>query len=296
MIIPSHTGKIADNLYSLGPEGMPTYLLDGEVPVMFDAGVSIMGEHYATEVRKILGDRPLRYLFLSHVHFDHCGAAGYLKQAFPNVTICASAISAEIISKPSAVKLISKLNTVPGMTDSQKFKIFSVDRVIEDGDSFDLLENGYLHAYATPGHTRDLISYHLPQLKTLIPSEAAGVPAGDGYIYSEFLVDYEMYFNSIQRLSKLEFERILCAHRSIYDGEDAAEYFKAAIAQTIRFKDRIATLLLAHANDHETVARLIKAEEYDQVPEPKQPEPAYDLNLTAKINAVSRLPAFTSAR
>jgi len=289
MIIPSHTGKIADNLYSLGPEEMPTYLLDGEVPAMFDAGISILGEHYVAEVKKILGARPLHYLFLSHVHFDHCGSAGYLKQAFPDVTICASAISAEIISKPSAVELIGKLNFVPGLTEEQKFKTFSVDRVIEDGDSIDLLENGYLHGYATPGHTRDMTSYHLPQLRTLIPSEAAGVPAGDGHIYSEFLVDYEPYFNSIQRLSNLEFERILCAHRSVYDGEDAAGYFKNAIQQTIRFKDRIVALLEANPNDHKTVARIIKAEEYDPVPEPKLPEPAYDLNLTAKINAVSRL-------
>ncbi len=289
MITPSHTGKIADNLYCLGPEEMPTYLLDGKTPAMFDAGISILGEHYIAEVKKILGTRPLHYLFLSHVHFDHCGSAGYLKQAYPDLIICASAISAEIISKPSAVELIGKLNTVPGMTEEQKFKTFSVDRVIEDGDTFDLLENGYLHAFATPGHTRDMTSFYLPQMKTLIPSEAGGVPAGNGHIYSEFLVDYETYFNSIQRLANLEFERILCAHRSVYDGEDAAGYFEDAIAQTIRFKDRIVTVLEANPNDHEAVARIIKAEEYGPVPEPKLPEPAYDLNLTAKIKAISRL-------
>ena len=289
MINPSHTGKIAENLYCLGPEEMPTYLLDGEVPAMFDAGISVLGEHYIAEIKKILGTRPLHYLFLSHVHFDHCGSAGYLREAYPDVTICASAISAEIIAKPSAVKLIGKLNLVPGMQEEQKFKTFSVDRLIKDGDTIDLLENGNLHAYATPGHTRDMVSYYLPKLKTLIPSEAAGVPAGNGHIYAEFLVDYETYFNSIQRLAKLEFERILCAHRSFYDGEDAAGYFDEAIAQTVRFKDRIVTLLKANPDDHEKVARIIKAEEYEQLPEPKLLEPAYDLNLTAKINAISRL-------
>ncbi|MBT6615070.1 MAG: MBL fold metallo-hydrolase [Deltaproteobacteria bacterium] len=289
MIHRSITTKIADNLYCLGPEEMPTYLLDGEVPTMFDAGISGLGEHYATEVRNILGARPLHYLFLSHVHFDHCGSTGYLRQVYPDVTICASSISAEIISKPSALKLIGKLSAVPGMTEAQKFKTFTIDRIIEDGDSIDLHENGVLRAVATPGHTRDMTSFYLPQLRTLIPSEAAGVPAGNGHIYSEFLVDYEAYFSSINRLANLDFERILCAHRCFYDGEDAAGYFEDAIDQTIGFKDRIAELLAEYPNNHETVGRIIKAEEYEQVPEPKLPEPAYDLNLAAKINAVSRL-------
>lgn len=289
MIKRSIAGKITDNLYCLGPEEMPTYLLDGEFPAMFDAGVSILGEHYVTEIKKILGSRPLHYLFLSHVHFDHCGAAGFLRQAYPDVTICTSSISAEIIAKPSAVALIGKLNTFPGMTEEQKFKTFTVDRIIQDGDTFDLPGNGVLHVYATPGHTRDMTSFYLPQIGTLIPSEAAGVPAGNGHIYAEFLVDYDAYFNSIKRLADLKFDRILCAHRYYYDGEEAAGYFEVAISQTSIFKDRIVALLEENDHNHETVGRIIKAEEYEQLPEPKLMEKAYDLNLVAKINTVSRL-------
>ncbi|MFH2130157.1 MAG: MBL fold metallo-hydrolase [bacterium] len=288
MIIPGNPGKITDGLYCLGPLENPAYLLDGGKPAMFDAGVSFLGEHYVMELKKILGTRPLHYLFLSHVHFDHCGAAGYLKLHYPDLIICASPISAEIIAKPSAQALIKKLSTVPGMTESQRFRPFSVDRAVRDGDRIDLQENGFLEVFATPGHTRDMTSYYLPQLRTLIPSEAAGVPAGKGYIYAEFLVDYDTYLYSISRLAVLPVDRILCAHRFIYDGDDTVGYFDEAIRQTRQFKNRISILLEQNGYDNEAVGRIIKAEEYGQVPEPKLPEPAYDLNLKAKISTIAR--------
>jgi len=267
---------------------MPTYLLDGEMPAMFDAGMSFLGEHYVKEIHNILGSRPLRYLFISHVHFDHCGSTGYLKQTFPELTVCASPISAEIVSKPSALLLINKLSTIPGMTASQRFIPFSIDKVLYDSETIDLGSNGPLQVFSTPGHTRDMTSFHLPKLQTLIPSEAAGVPAGNGHIFSEFLMDYDAYFQSINRLAGLTFERILCAHRFVYDGEDAAGYFEDAIAQTERFREQIKELLAKHDNNHGLVGRIIKAEEYETSTEPKLPEPAYDLNLAAKIKAIDR--------
>lgn len=289
MIRPSETGRITENLYAIGPARMPLYLLDGASPALFDAGLSVLGEHYLAEIRKFLGNRSPAFLFISHVHFDHCGAAGFLKRSFPEMTICASPVSAEIIAKPSALALIDRLNTVPGMTGEQRFISFSIDRTLQDGDRVRLGDGLTVHALATPGHTRDMTSYYLPDIGTLLPSEAAGVPEGNGNIFSEFLVDYDDYFASINRLAGLAFDRILCAHRFIYDGDDARGYFADSIEQTVRFREWIAELLAQHSGDHATVAKLVKAEEYENSTVPKMPEPAYDLNLAAKIRAVARL-------
>ena len=70
-----------------------------------------MGEHYWRDIRRLMGERRLEYLFLSHVHFDHCGAAGFLKRVMPELKIAASSEADEIFKKPSAVKLIKKLNS-----------------------------------------------------------------------------------------------------------------------------------------------------------------------------------------
>lgn len=289
MIKPSITGKIAENLYCLGPEQMPTYLLDGESPALFDAGMSIFGEHYLAEIRKVIGTRPLAYLFISHVHFDHCGSAGHLKQAFPELTICASPISSEILAKESARQLIGKLNTVPGMSREQEFIPFTIDREMTDGEQVVLGEDSTVQVFATPGHTRDMTSYYLPEIKTLLPSEAAGVPDGGGCIFPEFLADYDAYFSSLHRLAELPCHRILCAHRYFYDGEDVADYFPAAIRQTTEFRAWVETLLDRHGTDYETIFQVIKEKQYGEASEPKMAEAAYDLNLAAKIRAVAKL-------
>ena len=69
MIINS-TGKIIDNLYMVGHPAMPVYLLDGEKPVIFDAGLTFLGNMYNDGIREIIGNRELHYCFLTHSHFD----------------------------------------------------------------------------------------------------------------------------------------------------------------------------------------------------------------------------------
>ena len=44
------TGKIIDDLYMVGTPAMPVYLLDGEKPAIFDAGLAFLGKIYAEEI------------------------------------------------------------------------------------------------------------------------------------------------------------------------------------------------------------------------------------------------------
>lgn len=291
MILSSNAQKLSDNLFSLGPEEMPSFLLDGEMPAMFEAGMAVFSEHYIQEVKKILGTRPLRYLFLTHVHFDHCGAAGHIKQEFPDLTICASRAASEIIQKPSALATIKQLNSLPGMNDAQSFKPFTVDKTVKDGEIVTLSANTSIQAISVPGHTRDLTCYYLPEEKTLIPSEALGSPDSGRYIHSEFLIDYDLYLDSLKRISQIEANRLLMAHLFIYTDNDAREYFSKAIKQTQDFKNRIVSLIKQYQDDYTKVAEILKMEDYDNRPEPKLPEAAFMLNLNAKIKVVAKMMA-----
>jgi len=289
MIIKSEPAKITDNFYCLGPEMMPGYLLDSDHPAMFESGLSIYGPHYIEEVKKILGTKPLEYLFLTHVHFDHCGGAGYIKKEFPDLTICASEIAGEIIQKPSALETIAKLNTTEDPDNSLPFIPFTIDKIVGDGEIISLSGNTSVEVISAPGHTRDMTAYYLPEMKILIPSEAIGAPTISGQIHSEFLIDYEVYLDSLIKLSRYDAETIIMSHRLIYTGDDAAEYFPKSIAETRAFKNKVTALIQRYGDDHAKVAELIKKEEYDPQPDPKLPELAYTLNLAAKIKAVARL-------
>lgn len=281
--------NITDQLYCIGPQPLPVYLLDGPEPVLFDAGMSFLSEHYETEIKKILGNKSPKYLLLSHMHFDHCGAAGLLKMIWPELTICSAAVGAETIKKPSALKLISELSDFPGINQNLTFKPFSVDRILEDEEILDLPCGNHIEVIAAPGHTRDMLSFYLPEYKTLIPSEAAGVPVQNGHVFTEFLVDCETYFKSLKKLSGYTFDTILFAHNYIFTGEDARNFFARALELGYRFRDRLSDLIDQYGENLQKVGTIIKAEEYDNIiDDAKQPEQAYLINLQAKIKAVSR--------
>jgi glyoxylase-like metal-dependent hydrolase (beta-lactamase superfamily II) len=72
------TGKISHDLYMLANNAIPVYLLDGDKPALFDAGLAFLGDIYVQAIKEILGSRTPAYCFLTHSHFDHCGSVSVL--------------------------------------------------------------------------------------------------------------------------------------------------------------------------------------------------------------------------
>jgi len=73
-MIITKIGKICDGFYVIGLPDIPVYLLDGPVPVIFDAGCTALAHLYEIGIKEILGNRKPAFLFLTHSHFDHVGA------------------------------------------------------------------------------------------------------------------------------------------------------------------------------------------------------------------------------
>ena len=105
-MIIKNTGKIVDDLYMVGHPAMPVYLLDGENPAVFDAGLAFFGNLYTADIHGIIGNRSLRYCFLSHSHFDHCGSVSILKKNFPGLKVLASEKAKNVLDRPNAIKLM----------------------------------------------------------------------------------------------------------------------------------------------------------------------------------------------
>ncbi|HWQ74141.1 MAG TPA: MBL fold metallo-hydrolase [Syntrophomonas sp.] len=289
-------GHIRDNLYYLGLPECPIFLLDGPQPAVFDAGISCAGKIYAEGIRSVLKGRQPSILFLTHVHWDHCGAAAYLKQAFPDMKIAASSLGADILKRPNALALIGKLNAGaragldafktldPELLTEEPFAAFDIDIDIDQNNVIQL-GNQTLEILATPGHTQDHHSFYLPAEKILIAGEAAGVYYAPGVVSTEFVSDYEAYLASLQRLSTLPTEVFCQGHYFILTGQDEiSAFFERSISETISFKDRIMELLEEEDGSVERVITRIKAERYDTITVPKQPEVAYLLNLKGQIS------------
>lgn len=290
------TGQIRNNFYLLGHTGYPVFLLDAPKPVLFEAGVCFAGKIYVEDIRSILGDRQPSALFLTHVHWDHCGAVSHLKDTFPSLKVAASGLAEETLKRKNALALIRKLNedariaisSIPGVDSSllidDSFRPFAVDIELKDNSIMNLGEGTTVEILATPGHTRDHHSFYLRKEKILIAGEAAGLLMGSGDVTTEFLFNYDAYVSSLQRLAALPIEVFCQGHQLVLVGrEEINAFFKRSISETIRFKGRVFELLDEEGGSLDRVIQRVKAERYDTIQGLKQPEVPYLINLKAQV-------------
>lgn len=297
-MIVSVPGQIAEDVYMLGPVGVPVFLIDGERPVIFDAGFSFLGDVYARAIKRVLNDKSPNRLFVTHSHYDHCGAVSVLKSHFTDLIVCASGLTEDILKRPNALKLIERLSkeaetfaanfSKKEHPPAQPFKPFGVDKILSDGDNIELGKNLSVYVLETPGHTRDHLSYYIPEKKILIAGEAVGIPDATGYIVTDCLVDYEMYLASVKKLAQLDIEILCLGHEYVYTGQDAKRYMKQAVDYCGKFLHLAKTCLEDEQGHMENVMRKIREIEYDNKEGLKQTESAYMINLEARLNAVKK--------
>jgi glyoxylase-like metal-dependent hydrolase (beta-lactamase superfamily II) len=295
-MIFDRTGLAADKLYVAGLPWSPVYLLNGAKPVLFEAGFACMGIHYVEAIRSVVKEKQPEILFLTHVHWDHCGGTSYIRESFPGIKVAASEKAASIIKRPNAQDLIKTLSkdVMPYISEyygistaemlGDPFKPFNIDMVLEDGQTIEVGEDMTVRVVATPGHTRDHLSYYVPERKILIATEACGVRDRIGNIVPEFLVDYDMYVASLKRLMEFPAEILCQGHHFVFVGRGAVkDFLTRSLKEAEYFRTHVIELLRSEKGSVEKVAEKVKAEQYDPNPGPKQTEKAYLLNLRSRI-------------
>jgi 2-aminobenzoylacetyl-CoA thioesterase len=295
-------GEVTSNFYITGLSWSPICLLDGTNPVLFEGGITVTSNLYLQSIKSILGGRTPEWLFLTHVHWDHCGAIGALLNAYPHLKIGASKRAAEIVRRPNAIRLMTRLNHEarhdvgqvlgidPKTLENMQFQPFRVTDTLQDGQIIKIGSDLSVQVIETPGHTRDHVSYYIPEKGILIASEATGCLDATGNIVSEFLVDYDSYIASLKKLASLEAEILYQGHRIVFVGhEEVNQFLTRSIRETEQFKDYVVSLLqkedgATEGSAAETVAMRIKSEMWDTNPGPKQPEIPYLINLRTQVN------------
>jgi glyoxylase-like metal-dependent hydrolase (beta-lactamase superfamily II) len=289
------TGKVSDDFYVVGSSRMPVYLLDSSVPVLFDAGLTAFAEIYVRDIKKILQNRPPGYLFLTHAHFDHIGAAGYFKRIWPDLKIAGSVQSRDIIARPGAVKAITALNMTSidlaiasGLTPiiDTPFEPFTLDTLAGPEQLFDIGPNLTVQALHTPGHTRDFTTYWIAAKKILVASEAVGCQGRLGHFNTEFLVNYDSYLDNIFRLSKLDADVLCPGHELVLTGGQVKAHLNRSLEHAREYLVMTEGFLRETKGDIDSTTVRIKAAEWDPRPWPKQIEQAYLLNTRQRVQTV----------
>lgn len=126
-------GPLATNCYLLVDEGTGA-------GAIVDPGDE--GERLVARIRYEAVD--LRYIVLTHAHWDHVGAVGQVKDAFPNAEICIGAADAGALRDPAG-----NLSMLLGAD----LRAPEADRKLKEGAEL-MFGTCRLRVLDTPGHTR----------------------------------------------------------------------------------------------------------------------------------------------
>ena len=77
---------------------------------LLDNGFAFCAEQMVENIRKVLGDRKLDYILLTHSHYDHLSGTPYITRAYPDVKVVANDHTANVIVRDGAKKVMRRMN------------------------------------------------------------------------------------------------------------------------------------------------------------------------------------------
>jgi glyoxylase-like metal-dependent hydrolase (beta-lactamase superfamily II) len=221
-----------------------TALETDEGPVLFDTGPESTFDNIVRALGKLGADpRDVRHVFLSHIHFDHAGAAWRFAELGARIYVHPR--GAPHLVHPE--KLIASATRLYGDEMERLWgKISPIAperiRVVEDGDIVRVAPFE-IRAIATPGHASHHHVYHWDG--SVFGGDVAGVRMQGGPPAPPFVppeLDIEAWRDSISKIRALDPAKLYLPHFGLIDN-DIAGHLDALEDRVVRwslwFRDRI---------------------------------------------------------
>lgn len=270
--------------------GDSAFLIDnGETAILYDTGFAFTGYEVTKRIKTALKERQLDHIFLTHSHYDHALGSVYIKKHYKNVKIVASSYAEKIFSKPSARKVMRELDkkfaTKNGINDYEDLiDELSVDIAVNEGDSINA-GNLSFRVIGLPGHTRCSVGFYCEEEKLLLGSETIGVYNGKDDVVPSFLVGYKMTLESIEKVRKLDIDKILLPHYGLIDREKVALYLDKAKESAVSTANDIAKMLKEGKTESDAL-KYVKDRFYHGYIKTIYPIDAMELNTSIMIELI----------
>jgi glyoxylase-like metal-dependent hydrolase (beta-lactamase superfamily II) len=194
-------------------------------------------ENYLLDVGYDIKD--VKRIILTHVHMDHSQAANEIKKR-SGAKIYSHWIEARYLGPPTTRETFDKLeklgvsiNALIKEYGSFEVEPISVDEQVSDGDMI-----GSLKVIHTPGHTPGHISLYYEKDKLLLGADSIYkhvFGAEDMYISApQVSIDPVTAIVSAQRLSRVNFDKLLMAHQDSPLLEGARGAVETLVAESIQ--------------------------------------------------------------
>jgi glyoxylase-like metal-dependent hydrolase (beta-lactamase superfamily II) len=233
-----NAGNVTDGLWCLGSEASNIYLLEGDQESMIVSGGMSYLVPTLLEQFQVCGidETRITKLLILHSHFDHIGTIPFFKRRNLSLEVYASARGWEILGMPKAITTINKFGR--DVAVHMGFEGVYSQYDIEWGDDISgktVVEGDHLGVeplegivYETPGHSSCSVSFYVPSIKALFPSDGGGIP------YKEMIIssgnsNFTKYQESLEKLKDLDVEFLCADHYGYIIGEEAKNYIRESI-------------------------------------------------------------------
>ena len=294
-------------IYQVGADlGGEAYLLattDGAY-ALFDTGFAFCAEQTLNNIYAITGGKPVDYIVLTHSHYDHCAATGYLLKHMPGAQVVASEHAAYVFTRPGAYKTMRELNTSranekgAGEDYVDVYDGIPVHLVVKDGDTF-MVGNMEFQAISAVGHTKCCMAYWCAAAGLLVSTETAGVPCEsipqsvpvteDVHYMIDLieLITFRGALEHIERLRNLPIRVYVSPHYGVLAGAEIADMWVSVDF----WADYIRNFVVSRHEQGQPLEKITTAYKdifYWGGTAPYQPEAAFDINVSYAIPTIIR--------
>lgn len=202
----------------------------GDEWLMFDAGAGRRpAEIFAVLAEDGVDPGAIRHLFLTHGHADHSGGAAHLRETL-GFTVHAGAQTAALVSEGDEDGIsLGRARRAGVYPTDYRYLPCPVDHVVAPDAAIQIGDVAVI-PIATPGHSRDHVSYlvETPTRRLLVAGDAL-FHGGKIAIQDIEDCDITAYCRTIRTLAALEFDALLPGHLA-FSLKDGRRHATAALA------------------------------------------------------------------
>ncbi|MEQ8808054.1 MAG: MBL fold metallo-hydrolase [Imperialibacter sp.] len=210
----------------------PTVIQSENETLLIDCGY----EGFLPKLEEALSEVGLSFndvtgILITHHDIDHMGGLFEIKAKYPHLKVWSSDLEAAYIDgSKKSLRLIQAEDCFDQLPESYKagarhfidqlkqMKAVAVDKVFGMGNDLELLQG--VEVIHTPGHMPGHISIYLKDSRTLIAADAVVVENGELEIANpQFTLDMPAALASINKLSRLAIDNLVCYHGGLLDND-----------------------------------------------------------------------------